>query len=130
MTIVLRLLAPLLFASLAFAQPGEGWYRSPALHGGQIVFTSEGDLWRVPVEGGIAERLTTHPAEESQAVFSPDGRRVAFVAAYEGGSDVYEMDVEGGAPRRLSFDGGRVFLHGYTPAGEVLLPARTWRARP
>ena len=46
--------------------PSLGYYRYPAIHGDTIVFTAEGDLWRVSVNGGVAQRLTTHPAEESQ----------------------------------------------------------------
>lgn len=98
----------------------EGYYRFPALHGDRIVFTSEGDLWSVAATGGTAQRLTTHPAEESQAAISPDGLRIAFVAAYEGGSDVYEMPATGGAPRRISHDGSRVFLQGYGPDGDLI----------
>ena len=57
-----------------------GYYRFPALAGDSIVFTAEGDLWRVPLSGGVAQRLTSHPAEESHAAVSPDGRTVAFSA--------------------------------------------------
>ena len=34
----------------------QGWYRSPALSGDTIAFTSEGDLWLVGLEGGLARR--------------------------------------------------------------------------
>ena len=94
----------LLFLSLpAFAQV-EGYYRHPDIHGDLIVFTAEGDLWTVPGNGGTAVRLTTHSAEESFPVFSPDGTQIAFRAAYEGSPDVYVMPTSGGTPRRVTWD--------------------------
>ena len=42
-----------------------------------LVFTAEGDLWQVGVNGGVAQRLTTHPSEESRPRFlarRPDDR--------------------------------------------------------
>jgi len=99
---------------------GEGYYRYPALFEDRVVFTAEGDLWLVGASGGLAQRLTTHPGEESQAAFSNDGKHIAFVGSYDGGSDVYLMPVGGGEPTRLSFDGGRVFLQGFAPSGEVI----------
>lgn len=105
-------------AQAALAAPG--YYRDPALRGDTLVFTAEGDLWSAPLAGGLARRLTAHPAEESQAAISPDGRHVAFVASYDGAPDVYVMPLDGGEPRRLSFDAGRVWVQGFTPQGEVV----------
>ncbi len=98
----------------------EGWYRDPAIHGDTVVFTAEGDLWRVSTQGGLAQRLTTHPAEEAQAALSPDGRTLAFVASYEGAPEVYAMPVAGGAPKRLSFENARVWVQGFAPDGRVV----------
>jgi tricorn protease len=56
----------------------EGYYRSPALFEDTVVFSAEGDLWRVSTAGGAAIRLTSHPEGERFAVFSPDGQEVAF----------------------------------------------------
>ncbi len=91
----------------------EGYLRHPALRGDTVVFTAEGDLWSVPATGGLARRLTSHPAEETQAAISPDGREIAFVASYDDAPDIYAMPIDGGSPRRLSFLAGRVFLQGY-----------------
>jgi tricorn protease len=116
---VLRVLG--LCAALALSQSAMGQYfREPALHGDTLVFTAEGDLWTVAAGGGEARRLTTHAAEESQAAISPDGRSVAFVASYDSVAEVYVMPLAGGSPKRLSFDGGRVWVQGWTPQGEVL----------
>jgi len=54
-------------------QPQLGYYRQPAIHGATIVFVAEGDLWRVGVEGGVAQRVTPHPEEERRPALSPDG---------------------------------------------------------
>src|ERR1051326_6610059 len=117
--LALLLLPP---ATLLAAEPGTlGYYRFPSVHGNTVVFTAEGDLWRVPIEGGLAERLTTHLGEESRAAVAPDGKRVAFSATYEGPMEVYVMPLEGGVPRRLTWDGLRDLVVGWTPAGEVLV---------
>jgi tricorn protease len=120
----MRLCLPLLFLLLSLgsagAQSPQGYYRFPALHGDTIVFTAEGDLWRVPVSGGIAQRLTTHPGSETDAAISPDGQRVAFSAAYEGPTEIYVMPLTGGLPVRLTFDGSNARVEGWTPDGKVL----------
>ena len=43
--------------------PYNGYYRYPTIQGEQIAFVAEDDLWLVPVEGGIARRLTANLAE-------------------------------------------------------------------
>ena len=75
-------------SSAVYAQGFEGYYRYPDIHGDQIVFTAEGDLWTVSVSGGIARRLTSHPEEETHPAFSPDGTTIAFSASYEGPTEV------------------------------------------
>ena len=94
-----------IFAAVAAAEPRAGYYRYPALHGKTLIFTAEGDLWTVPVEGGAARRLTSHPGQETGAAISPDGTAVAFTAEYEGPSEIYSMPVEGGLPLRRTWDG-------------------------
>jgi tricorn protease len=104
----------------ASASAREGYYRWPALHGENLVFASEGDLWRVARSGGAAMRLTTHPAEESQPVISPDGKTLAFIASYDSAPEVYLMPLAGGLPERVSFDASRVAIQGFSPQGDLL----------
>ncbi|HUL79896.1 MAG TPA: hypothetical protein VL691_21710, partial [Vicinamibacteria bacterium] len=77
-------LALLLATADPAASGSAGYYRFPAIHGDTIVFGAEGDLWQVGRSGGVASRLTSHPADESYPVISPDGTTLAFSAAYEG----------------------------------------------
>lgn len=71
--------------------------------GNTIVFSYEGDLWKVPVTGGTALRLTGMTGEESMARFSPDGKWIAFTGSQNGNQDVYLMPAEGGAIQQLTF---------------------------
>jgi tricorn protease len=98
-----------------------GYYRQPALHKDTLVFVAEGDLWKVPVAGGTASRLTSHTAEERLPAVAPDGKTVAFVGGYEGPGEVYTMPLAGGPPRRLTWDGAKVGFVGWTPDGKVLI---------
>ena len=101
-----------------------GYYRFPSVRGNTVVFTAEGDLWSVPLEGGLARRLTSHLGEETRAALSPDGQQVAFTATYDGPTEAYVMPLAGGVPRRLTWDGLRAYVVGWTPQGEVLFTSR------
>jgi tricorn protease len=119
-------------ATLSFAQQNnKGWYSSPTIHGDTIAFTSEGDLWLVGVNGGLARRLTTHPAYETEPAFSPDGATIAYIAGYEGPSEIYTMPATGGIPTRRTFEGGGVeHLSGWTPDGKILYSSRSFTGLP
>jgi tricorn protease len=92
------------FGSMLVLQADEArLLRFPALHGNQVVFTYAGDLYTVPVQGGVARRLTSDPKGfEMFARFSPDGKTLAFTGQYDGNTEVYVMPSEGGEPRRLT----------------------------
>ena len=104
---------------VASARAETGYYRYPTLARDTLVFASEGDLWRAPATGGAAVRLTSHPEEESSPALSPDGRWLAFNAHYDGPTEVYVMPAAGGAPKRLTFEGGNVRVIGWTPDGRL-----------
>ncbi len=122
----LLLRSALLFLPLASGathqeSPGVlGYYRTPAISGNTIVFTSEGDLWRVSTSGGVASRITTHPSTETYPAISPDGKWLAFSAGYEGPTEVYVMPIDGGVPRRCTYEGGNAEVVGWTPSGQIL----------
>lgn len=105
-----------------------GYYRQPTLHDQTVVFTSEGDLWVIPLTGGEARRLTSHAGEEVWPVLSPDGETVAFSAQYQGSADTYIMPVLGGAPRRISYLNAKPVA--WTPDGEVVVSTRNFSGLP
>lgn len=71
-----KLLFLLVFIPLfTFAQNDPLWMRYPAISpdGSQIVFSYQGDLYKVPTNGGQAIPLTLHEAHDFQPVWSRDG---------------------------------------------------------
>lgn len=86
----------------------------PTVNKTHIVFAFADDLWIVPRDGGDAQRLTSGPGVETDPIFSPDGKWVAFTGDYEGNVDVYVMPAAGGQPRRLTFHPGLDRAIGWT----------------
>ncbi|MFZ6693364.1 S41 family peptidase [Undibacterium sp. SXout20W] len=105
----------------AHANSQSAYYRFPGVRADTVVFTAEGDLWKVGVNGGQAQRLTSHPAAELYPSISQDGQWLAFSAAYEGTTEAYVMPVGGGLPKRISFENDVVNVLGWTAQGEVLI---------
>ncbi len=107
-------------AALAWAaeQPAEPRFMThPDIHGGQVVFVYEGNLWLVPDAGGTARRLTSFPGSAVAPKFSPDGRWIAFSADYDGPQSVYLIPAAGGEPRRLTWQPGSLQAVAWTPDG-------------
>lgn len=77
--------------------------RFPTVHNNQVVFSYSGDLYSVPLTGGIARKLTTHVGYEMFPHFSPDGKTIAFTGQYDGNTEVFSIPAEGGTPKRLTY---------------------------
>jgi len=108
---------------VASAIPAQGTrlLRDPSLGPTQIAFTYGGDLWVVGRQGGDARRLTSTPAVEADAQFSPDGRWIAFTSNRAGVNAVYLVSSDGGDPRRLTWSPSGDFARGWTPDGRAVL---------
>jgi tricorn protease len=122
-------LAAIALAFSGHAAARSGYYRFPAVHGDSIVFTTEGDLWVVGVHGGVPQRLTSNSGAETMASISPDGSSVAFVAQYEGPSEVYTMPLAGGVPQRRTWDGDAAPA-AWTPDGRLVVSTTRYSTLP
>lgn len=110
------------FASLA--QSAETtWLRYPSISpdGSTIVFTYKGDLYRVPATGGTATALTVHDAHDYNAVWSPDGKSIAFASDRYGNFDVFVMPATGGEARRITFHSAGEVPFSFSPDGKTIL---------
>lgn len=79
----------------------------PAVSAKHLAFTYDNDLFIADRDGTNPRRLTTNPGRETNAVFSPDGKWLAFNANYDGNPEVYIISVDGGVPKRMTFHPGQ-----------------------
>ncbi|MBS1069166.1 S41 family peptidase [Gluconobacter cerinus] len=90
------------------AQAEPGYFREPSVTGQTVLFSAEQSVWSVPLTGGTAQRLTSAPhganAVDPQPVLSPDGKEIAFLANFDGPTELYIMPSSGGTPRRMTFE--------------------------
>ncbi|MDE6300184.1 MAG: peptidase S41 [Muribaculaceae bacterium] len=99
------------------------WMRDVALSpdGSRIAFCYKGDIFTVPVTGGMATRLTSTPDYEQRPVWSPDGRNIAFASDKNGNFDIYIVDSRGGLPQRLTYNSAAELPEGFTADGSAVL---------
>ena len=93
----------------------------PAIGATHIAFIYAGDLFIADRNGANVRRLTTDDGVETNPVFSPDGKTIAFSASYDGNLDVFTIPVTGGAPTRLTWHPGADIVQAFTPDGEAIL---------
>ncbi|MDY7109562.1 MAG: S41 family peptidase [Planctomycetota bacterium] len=77
-------------------------YPSIRPDGSHITFSWRGDLWKAPIAGGRAVRLTVHPQDDLRSAWSADGTRIAFTSDRNGYANIYLMNADGTNVRRLT----------------------------
>ena len=73
-----------------------------APEGDSLIFDLLGDLYRLPIDGGEANRITSGLGYDSQPVISPDGQQIAFISDRDGATNLWVADINGADARQLS----------------------------
>lgn len=103
--------------------------------GDAVVFELAGDLYRLPIAGGTASRVTSGMAYDAQPRVSPDGKRIAFISDRSGSDNVWIANIDGTEPRKLSNETqNAVISPDWTPDSQyviasVRVPARGTQLR-
>lgn len=117
--------AAILLSISTYAQDNPLWMRYCAISpdGTTIAFTYKGDIYTVPSTGGRASQITTNPAHDTKPIWSPDGKKIAFASDRMGSMDIFEVNKEGGIPKRLTTHSGNETPVAYKDAGHILFLA-------
>ncbi len=78
------------------------------------------DLWIVSTEGGAPRQLTTDPAADRHAAWSPDGQVIAFESARSGGSQIWLMKPDGSQQRQFTRIATEASTPVWSPDGKML----------
>lgn len=76
--------------------------------GKSLLLTGNNDLWLIPADTLIPKRLTSSPAAEELAAFSPDSRHVSFVKE----NNLFCVQLSSGRATQLTTDGSDTILNG------------------
>lgn len=91
--------------------------------GRTIAFTYKGDIFTVPASGGTAMRITSQPTYESNPIWSPDSKALAFASDRHGNGDIFVTAADGSSSewRRLTFNSANETPEAFTPDGKAVL---------
>lgn len=105
------------------AQSSENWFRQPAVSpdGKWIVFTSQGDLYKVGIQGGSAILLTRNEAYDFAPVWSHDNKMIAFASMRYGNYDIFTIPADGGPAQRITFHSADDIPLDFTPDNKSIL---------
>lgn len=102
-----KILSAIAFGLIALslsAQEDAHWIRKSDISpdGTTLAFSYQGDIFTVPVTGGIARQVTTNPAYDSDPLWTADGKNIVFSSFREGSKDIWTIPADGGKARRLT----------------------------
>jgi dipeptidyl aminopeptidase/acylaminoacyl peptidase len=60
------------------------------------------DIWLAAVDGSFVKRLTSHPENDTEPAWSPDGRWVYFLSTRSGSSQVWRVSPTGGEAEQVT----------------------------
>lgn len=90
--------------------------------GKELIFDLLGDIYSLPIQGGIARALRSGHAFEVQPRFNPDGTKILFTSDAGGGDNCWVMNKDGSGAKQVTKEDFRLLNNGvWTPDGEYII---------
>ena len=86
------------------------------------------DLWKLRIEEGEMQQLTSDPAADWDPRWSPDGKEVVFYSDRSGNRDIWIMPASGGPARQLTHDEATELFPAWSPNGREIAFS-SWKVR-
>jgi dipeptidyl aminopeptidase/acylaminoacyl peptidase len=87
--------------------------------------TNTYDLWLLELSSGIMSRLTSDPADDTDPVWSPDSRQIAFSSLRKGNLDVYRRAIGASKDELVYSDSDRKVPEWWLKDGTILYTTAT-----
>ena len=107
-------------AQLALTE-GEGLTPDVSPARGEILINLQGDLWTLPVNGGVATLIAESSAPAARPRWSPDARLIAFQTEAGMDSRVHVHDLDSGQGEQLGVSGAFERHPAWHPSGERIV---------
>lgn len=90
--------------------------------GKEIVFDLLGDIYVMPMSGGVAKVLRQGLPYEVQPRFSPDGKKILFTSDAGGGDNIWTMNRDGSDAKQITKETFRLLNNGaWSPDGQYIV---------
>src|SRR5262249_37061858 len=96
--------------------------------GKKVAFIAHGEVFAASAkDGGDAARVTRTPSAESQVVWTPDSKKIAYVSDREGAFNIYSYDFTTNTETPLTRGVGNNYTPSFSPDGKTLAFIRNGR---
>jgi len=105
--------------------PDGKWVAFSAVEVNLAENTRKSHLWVVPMAGGDSKKITDDKAGESRPRWTPDGKRLSFLSAKDGGTQVWAQDFDS-ATGALTGEARKITSISTEADGQIWSPDGKW----
>lgn len=98
--------------------------------GKTIAFDMLGDIYTIPINGGIATNISSGIQWDMQPRFSPDGKKIAFTSDRAGGDNLFIMNPDGSDVKQITKETFHLLNNPtWSPDGQYLVGRKHYTTR-